>query len=66
MVKGGGGKAKLPEVQKLETVDDCVKRRRKECTEPVWQVVPYLCGMDKICQERGRPALEQAKVVYSK
>ena len=29
-VKGGGGKAKLPEVQRLETVDQCVERRRKE------------------------------------
>jgi len=60
-VKGGGGKANLPEVQRLESVDQCVERRRKECTQPVWQVIPYLCGMDHICQERGRPALEQAK-----
>ena len=61
-VKGGGGKAKLSEIQKLETVDQCVERRRKECIQPVWQVVPYLCGSAPVCQERSRDALERAKV----
>ena len=63
-VKGGGGNAKLPEIQKLETVDQCVQRRRRECEEPVWQVIPYLCGMDPICSKRDRAALEQAKVTF--
>ena len=63
-VKGGGGKAKLPEVQKQETVDQCVLRRRKECTEPVWQVIPYLCGSDPVCSRRERAALDKAKVHF--
>ena len=63
-VKGGGGKAKLSEIQKLETVDQCVERRRKECIQPVWQVVPYLCGSAPVCQERSRDALERAKVSH--
>ena len=55
----------MHEFIQLETVDQCVQNRRMECTHPVWQVIPYLCGMDKICQERGRPALERAKVMMN-
>ena len=41
---GGGGRAKLNEERKAETVDECVAKKRQECVKPWWQIVPYLCG----------------------
>ena len=61
-VKGGGGKARLSEEQRLETVDECVANRRRECLQPVWQVVPYICGMRKECLQRHSEAVRIAKV----
>ena len=61
--KGGGGNAKLTEEQRAETVDECVKNRRRECTQPVWQVVPYLCGQAKECMGRTITAVNLAKVI---
>ena len=59
---GGGGKAKLTEEQRIETIDECISNKRRECVKPWWQVVPYLCGQHAKCLERGRWALERAKV----
>ena len=61
-VLGGGGKAKLTDEQRHETIDECILNKRRECVKPWWQVVPYLCGQHPKCMERGRWAVEQAKV----
>lgn len=58
--KGGGGNARMSEEVRSETVDECVAKRRKECTQPVWQVVPYLCGMARECMTRSREAVQIA------
>ncbi|CBY40178.1 unnamed protein product [Oikopleura dioica] len=60
---GGGGRAKLNEERKKETVDDCVAKKRQECVKPWWQIVPYLCGQvtDPRCQERDQWAVDRAK-----
>jgi len=57
----GGGKSKMNEERKNETVDDCVRKRRNECTNPYWQVVPYFCGNYPGCMSRSRWAVERAK-----
>lgn len=58
---GGGGRAKLNEERKAETVDECVAKKRQECVKPWWQIVPYLCGQDPRCQERDQWAVDRAK-----
>ena len=60
--KGGGGNARLSDEQRNESVDECVAKRRRECTQPVWQVVPYFCGMDAECNNRHIRAVQIAKV----
>ncbi|CBY07784.1 unnamed protein product [Oikopleura dioica] len=59
--KGGGGNARLSDEQRNESVDECVAKRRRECTQPVWQVVPYFCGMDAECNNRHIRAVQIAK-----
>ena len=59
---GGGGKAKLSEERKLESVDDCVAKKRPECKNPWWQVVPYICGHHPKCNTRSQEAVDIAKV----
>ena len=58
---GGGGAHQHDDIIKNESVDDCVRKRRKECLMPYWQIVPYFCGNDKRCAERGQWATDMAK-----
>ncbi|XP_039249605.2 uronyl 2-sulfotransferase-like isoform X1 [Styela clava] len=57
----GGGGAKLGDQKTQETIDECVQKRRQECTKPYWQVVPYFCGQEPGCMSRSRWALDRAK-----
>ena len=58
--KGGGGQAHLSEELKNESVDDCVRKKRKECLMPYWQIVPYFCGQDLRCAQRTQWATDRA------
>ena len=62
---GGGGMAKLSDERKHETVDECVAKRRPECRNPWWQVVPYICGHHPACAKRSPEAVRIAKVMIT-
>ena len=44
-----------------ESIDDCITRRRRECTEPIWHTVPYLCGNEKICLKKYEQTIQITK-----
>ena len=44
-----------------ESLDDCVKKHRQECTHPLWHTVPYLCGNNPICNEKSSDAIQETK-----
>jgi len=57
----GGGSARMDDVRKQETIDECVEKRRAECLNPFWQVVPYFCGNQPGCASRSQWSVDQAK-----
>jgi hypothetical protein len=57
----GRTKQQVPSNILNENIDDCITRRRTECTEPIWHTVPYICGNDKSCLQRHESAVQQAK-----
>ena len=59
---GGGGHAKLTEERRMESIDECVSKRRPECKNPWWQIVPYICGHHPACSKRSQEAVDIAKV----
>lgn len=44
-----------------ESIDDCITRRRRECTEPIWHTVPYLCGNEKVCLKKYEQTIQITK-----
>lgn len=38
----GRTKQQVPSNILNENIDDCITRRRTECTEPIWHTVPYM------------------------
>ena len=44
-----------------ESIDDCITRRRRECTEPIWHTVPYLCGNEKVCLKKFEQTIQITK-----
>ena len=59
---GGGGHAKLTDERRAESIDECVSKRRPECKNPWWQIVPYICGHHPACSKRSQEAVDIAKV----
>jgi len=57
----GRSKQQVPNDLVNESIDDCITRRRRECIEPIWHTVPYICGNDKICMKRHEASVQQAK-----
>ena len=57
----GRTKQQVPTDLVNESIDDCITRRRRECTEPIWHTVPYICGNDRHCAKRHESAVQQAK-----
>ena len=49
-----------------ESIDDCIMRRRRECTEPIWHTVPYLCGNDKMCLKKFETTIQETKQAIDK
>ena len=49
-----------------ESIDDCIMRRRRECTEPIWHTVPYLCGNDKLCLKKFETTIQETKKAVDK
>ena len=49
-----------------ESIDDCIMRRRRECTEPIWHTVPYLCGNDKMCLKKFETTIQETKQAVDK
>ena len=59
--EGDGADVAMSEEKLKMTIDECVKKRSRECTEPKWQLVPYFCGHDPRCRSRTQWAVDQAK-----
>ncbi|CAG5098505.1 Oidioi.mRNA.OKI2018_I69.XSR.g15731.t1.cds [Oikopleura dioica] len=57
----GRSKQQVPSNILNESIDDCITGRRRECTEPIWHTVPYICGNDRSCLQRHESSVQQAK-----
>jgi len=57
----GRTKNQVPAHLMDESIDDCITRRRRECTEPIWHTVPYLCGNDKVCLKKFEKTIQITK-----
>jgi len=61
----GGGKNQPPghmsEADWQMSLDECVKKFKRECTSPIWHTIPYLCGNAPVCQEKTVRAVEETK-----
>ena len=42
----------MDDKKKNRSLEDCIIQNVHECKNPVWQIVPYLCGQDPMCRER--------------
>ena len=62
----GRTKNQVPANLMDETIDDCIMRRRRECTEPIWHTVPYLCGNDKMCLKKFETTIQETKKAVDK
>ena len=51
----------MDDKKKNRSLEDCIIQNVHECKNPVWQIVPYLCGQDPMCRERTEQAVEKAK-----
>ena len=59
--EGDGADVPMDEKKKNRSLEDCIIQNVHECKNPVWQIVPYLCGQDPMCRERTEQAVEKAK-----
>lgn len=59
--EGDGADVPMDEKKKNRSLEDCIIENVNECKNPVWQIVPYLCGQSPMCRERTEAAVELAK-----
>ena len=54
---------KMSEERRNMTFDDCVMSNHPECSnyENITRIIPYFCGQESYCLERGPRALDKAK-----
>ena len=50
--EGDGADVPMDDKKKNRSLEDCIIQNVHECKNPVWQIVPYLCGQDPMCRER--------------
>ena len=50
--EGDGADVPMDETRKNRSLEDCILQNVNECKNPVWQLVPYLCGQDPFCRNR--------------
>ena len=51
----------MDDKKKNRSIEDCIIENVHECKNPVWQIVPYLCGQAAYCRNRTEQAVAQAK-----
>ena len=51
----------MDDKKKNRSIEDCIIENVHECKNPVWQIVPYLCGQAPYCRNRTEQAVAQAK-----
>ena len=56
---GDGADVPMDDKKKNRSIEDCIIENVHECKNPVWQIVPYLCGQAPYCRNR----TEQARVL---
>ena len=56
---GDGADVPMDDKKKNRSIEDCIIENVHECKNPVWQIVPYLCGQAAYCRNR----TEQARVI---
>lgn len=59
--EGDGADVPMDDKKKSRSLEDCIIENVHECKNPVWQIVPYLCGQAPMCRERTEAAVELAK-----
>jgi len=59
--EGDGADVPMDEKKKNRSIEDCIIENVHECKNPVWQIVPYLCGQAAYCRNRTEQAVSQAK-----
>ena len=60
-VTGDGADVPMDDKKKNRSIEDCIIENVHECKNPVWQIVPYLCGQAAYCRNRTEQAVAQAK-----